>query len=99
MATIKKSGVELIAEERKEQIEKHGFSIQNDAKYYQENELIKAALFCINTDVFEWPFSWQEEFRNKIISKTNPIERLKVAGAFIAAHIDMLQSLESEIKK
>jgi hypothetical protein len=35
-----KSGIELIAEERQEQIEKHGFDVNND-KYYSKNELKK----------------------------------------------------------
>ena len=86
-----KSGIELIAEERREQIEKHGFDVTQD-EFYSENELIKAALFAINPNQFEWPFYWQEKFRRKIIDKPNAIERLKIAGAFIAAEIDRIQS-------
>jgi len=82
-----KTGVELIAEERQEQIKKHGFDIQNS-----QNELIKAALFAINPDQFEWPYYWDEEFRRKIKNKPNSVERLKIAGALIAAEIDRLQS-------
>jgi len=52
-----KSGIELISEERKEQIEKHGWSIQND-KDYSSEQLIKASLFCINQKLFEWPWYW-----------------------------------------
>lgn len=81
-----KTGIELIAQERFEQIEKHGFSVEND-EFYSQNELLKAALFCINPDVFEWPFYWQEKFRDKILNKSDE-ERLTVAGAFIAAEID-----------
>jgi len=90
--TNMKSGIELIAEERQEQIEKHGFSVEDDAEYYQKNELIKAALFCIDNSVFEWPFYWQEKFRDKILNKRDQIERLKIAGALIAAEIDRLQN-------
>ena len=90
-----KTGVELIAEERQEQIEKHGFDVKNDADY-SHNELIKAAQFAINPDQFEWPFYWQEEFRTKILNKTNAVERLKVAGALIAAEIDRIQLREEE---
>ena len=87
-----KTGIELIAEERQEQIEKHGFDIKNDQDYSQ-NELIKAALFAINPDQFEWPYYWGEEFRHKIKSKPNSVERLKIAGALIAAEIDRLQNI------
>lgn len=91
-----KSGVELISEERKEQIEKHGWNLKNDEDY-SNKELIKAALFCINQDVFEWPFYWTEEFRNKILSKKTEIDRLKIAGALIAAEIDRLNSIENKV--
>ncbi len=84
-----KTGIELIAEERQEQIEKHGWDIRNDEDY-SEGELLKAALFAINPQVFEWPFYWTEEFRNKILNKENDIERLKIAGALIAAEIDRI---------
>jgi hypothetical protein len=87
-----KTGIELIAQERAEQIEKHGFDVEND-KDYAHNELIKAALFAINPYQFEWPYYWDEEFRTKIRNKPNDIERLKVAGALIAAEIDRLNLL------
>ena len=85
-----KTGVELIAIERQEQIEKHGFDVTKD-QGYSKGELIKAALFAINPNQFEWPYYWMEEFRNKILAKTTEIERLKVAGALIAAEIDRIQ--------
>lgn len=91
-----KTGVELIAEERQEQIEKHGFDIQNDEDYSQ-NELIKAALFAINPDQFEWPYHWGQVFRSKIKNKPNAVERLKIAGALIAAEIDRIQTLAVKV--
>lgn len=93
-----KTGIELIAEERKEQIEKHGWDLTNNIDYVN-GELIKAALFAINPDQFEWPFYWQEKFRNKILAKTK-IERLRIAGALIAAEMDRTlnhQSFKKEI--
>jgi hypothetical protein len=90
------TGIELITQEREEQINKHGWSLKNDTDYLH-NELIKAALFAINPEQFEWPFYWHEDFRNKIINKPNAIERLKIAGALIAAEIDRIQ-LKGEIK-
>lgn len=83
-----KTGIELIAEERKEQIEKHGWDIQSDSGYEKE-ELLKAALFCIDQKRFEWPFFWIMKYRTKIINKSR-IDQLKVAGALIAAEIDRL---------
>lgn len=86
-----RTGIELIAEERKEQIEKHGWDLSNDEDY-GNGELIKAALFAINPDQFEWPFYWTEKFRDKILKK-DEIDRLRVAGALIAAEIDRLNGL------
>jgi len=85
------TGIELIAQERHEQIYKHGWPLEK----YLEGELIKGALFAINPDVFEWPYYWLEHYRDKIINKPNRIERLKIAGAFIAAEIDRIQYEES----
>ena len=87
-----KTGIELIAEERQEQVEKHRWDITNDA-YYGEEELLKAALFCIDQKRFEFPFTWQPYFRDKILNN-NRIDQLKKAGSFIAAEIDRLQNLE-----
>src|SRR5688572_10498777 len=96
----KLTGVELIARERQEQIEKHGFSVIHDAEYYQNFELLQAALFCIDQTIPEgyglktykpWPEGWGEKFKHKILAK-DVIGQLKVAGAFIAAQIDKLQS-------
>lgn len=85
-----KTGIELIVEERQEQIEKHGFDVTQD-QYYSKQELLKAALFSIDPSIFEWPYNWEEKFRDKILHKSK-VERLKVAGAFIAAEIDRMQN-------
>jgi hypothetical protein len=84
-----KTGIELIAQEREEQIKKHGFDASRD-RGNENKELIKAALFAINPQQFEWPFFWAEKFRDRILAKPTEIDRLKVAGALIAAEIDRL---------
>lgn len=93
MTKMKKTGAELIAQERLEQIHKHGFDETSDE--YEMGELIGAALFAL--DPFEdfedkWPYGWHEHFKQKIINKTRT-ERLIVAGALIAAEIDRLNRL------
>lgn len=87
-------GCYLFCRERSEQIEKHGFTPEQDSKY-SENELIKAALFAINPDQFEWPYYWQEEFRDKIKTKPSSKERLAIAGALLAAKIDSVYPIPS----
>ena len=89
---MKHTGVELIAQERKEQIEKHGFDVNND-KDYSNGELIQAAKYCIDSVDTEWPGSWEVHFAIKIADKDR-VGQLKVAGAFIAAEIDRIQNME-----
>lgn len=82
-----KTGIELIAIERQEQIEKHGWSSEHDS-YNDNQELLQAARFALGVD--EWPDNWDLTFADKIAAK-DEIGKLKVAGAFIAAEIDRLQ--------
>lgn len=89
-----KTGIELIADERREQIEKHGWDTNHDSNYENE-ELLKAALFCIDQKRFEWPWLWISKFRDKILNKSR-IEQLTVSAALIAAEIERLQRLEGK---
>lgn len=93
----KMTGAEMISKERKEQIEKHNFTVENDSRY-SRNELIKGALFAINSDVFEWPRGWDSGFRNTILKKTKP-QRLAIAGAFLAAEIDVTKFIKAKKRK
>ena len=85
-----KTGVELIAEERKEQIEKHGYSQRHDNEYLND-ELKYASMYALEPCAFTASrFDWLG-FQDKINGKTT-IDRLKIAGALIAAEIDRIQS-------
>ncbi len=86
------TGAQLIAKERQEQIEKHGWSLDND-QHYKHQQLKQAALYCLMPDFFSWPQGWIEKFKIKIDNKSK-IEQLTVAGAFIAAEIDRLLKLK-----
>lgn len=99
-----KTAIELITEERKEQIHKHGFTPEKDQQY-DEQELLDAAIACIAIDdeyahvigrgqMFFWPNDWDMRFLGKIQQK-NRIGQLKVAAALIAAEIDRLLILET----
>ena len=94
-----KTGIELIAEERQEQIEKHNWTPEHDDQH-TDGALIKmAGILCVNgTDAqvhdnygeFEsGSNTWGLE--NKLSGDKNKIHRLEVAGALIAAEIDRLQ--------
>lgn len=84
-----KNGIELIATERMEQIEKHGRTIERD---FNENDFCQlkwAAQSFLTGLVEDYPSDWDCDFFNKINDK-NEIDKLVIAGALIAAEIDRL---------
>lgn len=87
-----KTGIELIAQERKEQIEKHRRTIKQDVKYNNKMQLRSAAhrLIEICPPPLDVPKDWNEVMWQKMIEKPMK-ERLIIAGALIAAEIDRLQ--------
>ena len=100
---MKKTGIQLIAEERKAQIEKHGYSVDKDVNYNKYQQLSEAAsLLCVaprhvrdNEDIKEFdihPFQWGEDQFKKMMSKPYH-ERLIIAGALIAAELDRLENM------
>jgi hypothetical protein len=100
------TGIELIAKERQEQIEKHCFDKTHDAKKWNEGgELIQAAAYLLQNEFkgkgADWisatfPAQWNGEFQRKF-DKKEGVEALKVAGALIAAEIDRLQAGRQDI--
>jgi hypothetical protein len=97
-----KSGIELIAEERQEQIEKHGFDVNRDVQYYSKNELVKAAMYCLTLKEQYYPKTWGGWFREKIAKKAlrySPtdfdIEMNKIAAALLAANIDRINQTKT----
>jgi len=95
------TGVELIAQEREEQIEKHGYDVQKDIKYYSDRQLVKAALFVLTEKTEIYPSNWDTWFlenmskkRSSMTAREYELERLKIAGALIAAEIDRLQNIK-----
>lgn len=92
-----KTGIELIAAERQEQIEKHGFDAKHDERYNDPNahhthgDLAYAATHALWPGANFYPPKWDTWFAKKIATKTYK-ERLIIAGALIAAEIDRLQA-------
>ena len=99
-----KSGVELIAEERKRQVEKEGWTPEHDAEH-DEGEMVDAAIcYAIgDTQIKHEPLM---DYPNKITvyqnfwpwhlqywkpSPKDRVRELTKAGALIAAEIDRLQ--------
>jgi glutamate mutase epsilon subunit len=94
-----KPGVELIEQERKEQIEKHNRSIQKDIMENGAGELRRGAIALIcdhgQGDISQLPLQWSDEICLKMIKKSY-VDRLVIAGAFIAAEIDRVNNKNNE---
>ena len=92
---MKKTGIELITEERKEQIEKHGYTIENDIKTNSDNyQLTYVAQALCRKEmhiITATPKGWDYRLFSKMIEKPYK-ERLIIAGALIAAEIDRIQN-------
>ena len=92
-----KTGIELIAIERQEQIEKHKRSVIEDVKFNDSFQLAYAAEMLLASeheegiDSASYPDGWDHEICMKMLSKTYQ-EKLIIAGALIAAEIDRLNS-------
>ena len=92
-----KTGIELITEERLEQIQKHGRTLEYDANYNDNGQLIEAASILLTPNLqhaeLEYdpncPFGWDDDIWEHIIEKSYK-DRLIIAGALIAAEIDRL---------
>lgn len=84
-----KTGIELITEERREQIEKHGRTVEDDAKYNKDCEMALAAQCILMNDDRWWPEAWDRSLYHKMMTSSYK-KRLMVAGALIAAEIDRL---------
>lgn len=92
-----KTGIELISDERKQQIEKHGFTVEKDQKYVND-ELVTVATNLLTGNFFDYPATWSSTMCDKL-RKKNQLESLIISGALIAAEIDRLQDLEKSQSK
>ncbi len=91
-----KTGIELIAEERQEQITKHGRTIEADVVTNSDYQLRIAAMRMIgDRGDYPAPDGWDKAIWDKMQGKPK-LERLIIAGALIAAEIDRLQSLNHQ---
>lgn len=90
-----KTGAQLIADERKRQIEKEGYDKEHD-KNHDVDTLIKAALAYAEYDIngelayYTWPWDIKNN-KNKSFKPSTLKRNLIKAGALIAAAIDRLE--------
>ena len=90
-----KSGIQLIAIERQEQIEKHGRTVDHDFIANSDGQLREAAVTMASMEhtdkgTFLAPEGWDEESFKRMYYSKCYVDKLIVAGAFIAAEIDRI---------
>jgi hypothetical protein len=89
------TGIELIAEERRQQVEKHGFNEAHDSSSFNQcGELKEAALHLLSDGALPFPSQWMFDWKIKF-SRKSKLERLTIAGALIAAEIDRLNRINN----
>lgn len=96
-----KTGIELIAEERKRQIEVEGWTVEHDVIANTDEELARAAATYALPEIYR---AYEFEVRNIFPFdikwwKPTPEDRIREltkAGALIAAEIDRINKLNKE---
>jgi hypothetical protein len=89
---VQQTGDDLIADERFQQVMKHGRSIHDDLKVNPNGELVQMARALIE---FNWgaaPKNWDRGLVDRMMNKTYS-QRLVIAGALLAAEIDRVNLL------
>lgn len=88
-----KTGVDLISNERIEQVIKHGRTTKHDLRYNAEFQLADAAHYLLihneHTRLSLIPSGWEKNIWVKMAVKSYS-DRLIIAGALIAAELDRL---------
>lgn len=86
-----KTGAELIAQERQEQIEKHGIPTEWDIDHNMKGEIEVAvrALVLGSPRITDFPVSWMSNPITKKMAEKPFMERAIIAGALCAALVDM----------
>lgn len=89
-----KTGIQLIAKERKEQLEKHSFGIIYDVEQNNERQLQIGAIRLLSDRNDKLPPDGWNRRTWKKMSEKGVKDRLIIAGALISAEIDRLQLLD-----
>jgi len=83
------TGIGLIIQKRKEQIENHNYTLDHDIQHHPDQAIVTAAMFATTLQSSYNQAGW-ERFENKIWNKPM-VERYAIAAALLAAEIDRLQ--------
>lgn len=96
-----KTGIELIADERQHQINKHGFTGEHHAnhpEWYDKGQLLQAAEQLISRHPIErdsYPENWDDDWFTDLLCRGYD-ERAIIAGALIASELDRRNALKEK---
>ena len=87
------TGIEMIAKERQEQIEKHGRTVERDVAENNFNQLTDGAIGILmtNRSQKDIPSHWSPEIWGKMIGKSRK-ERIIISAALLAAELDRMEA-------
>ena len=80
------SAEEMTPKERLHQLEK--YSVEQDKKYYTNNQLTEVAYCILHQTDSRWPGSWSSLWYKKFMDKPRT-EQLAIAGALVMAQMDI----------
>lgn len=87
-------GITLVTKERFKQMDNYG-PIDDD-EYHSKEQLVSASIFMITGDTKYHPSDWNWwKWADKAHKKTDKMERLAIAAAFLVAEIDRLDDIEN----
>jgi uncharacterized protein YegP (UPF0339 family) len=81
-------GILLPVRERHEQINKHGYDLVRDRKFYQNGELVDAAMFFLTGDPKLYPPKWDQKYKVSVLSRKTILQRIVIATALLMAEVD-----------
>lgn len=85
-----RTGIDLITAERREQVKKHDFTTDFDARFNTDGQLLEAAKELQSENPsFNPPFGWDVAIWDRMRNKPLAV-RLTIAGALLAAEIDRM---------
>lgn len=92
------TGIEMITAERMDQVLKHGYTLEHDIIKNDNGQLEEGAAYLLSVDFGypgpsddDTPAGWDKDYYRKLLSKPR-MERLAIAGAWVAAQIDILNA-------
>ena len=95
MGGTRMTGIEMVKKELEEMRGKHGFDVMYDLENNKNFQLRDAAMYMLTGNEYDFPLTWGKEWKVKFDRKSDR-EKLILAGAFIAAELDRLNTQNEE---